>query len=245
MSEPLICEGCPAVLKPGAAFCAACGRARVPVAVRLPPLPPRSLFRAIWLYVGLLVVQLVIMAYARVSKDAFTAVLGGTLLFAVVTLGFYLPVRRQLASATGSFGLRWPWVLAIICGSVAIAAVVAGYVHGLSSLFGIHAPSELAGLEAHPWPWSIALIVILPPLVEELAFRGVIYGGLRTSLSVSESLVVSAFAFAMIHMSIPTMLTHFPLGLYLGWLRHRSGSLWPGILAHACHNAIFVAIAWS
>ncbi len=240
MSEPELCAGCSAALKPGATFCAACGRARVPV-----PPPRGSLFHAIWLYVGLLVVQLLLMVYARISKDAFSAEVGGTLLFAVVVLGFYLPVRRQVASATASFGLRWPWVIAIIVGSVAIAAVVAGYVHGLASLFGIHQPSDLAGLEGHPWPWSIALVVILPPLVEELAFRGVIYGGLRTSLSVGESLVVSSFAFAMIHMSIPTMLTHVPLGLYFGWLRHRSGSLWPGMLAHACHNMIFVVLAWS
>jgi len=240
VSVPAVCAGCGGALKPSAAFCAACGLACAPA-----PRAEGSLYRAITLYVALLAVQLVLMVYARVTKDAFTAEVGGTLLFAAVVLAFYLPVRRNLAGASRSFGLRWPWALAIVGGAVVIAAVVAGYVHGLSSLFGIHAPSELAGLEDHPWPWSIALVVILPPLVEELAFRGVIYGGLRTSLSVGESLIVSSFAFAMIHMSIPTMLTHFPLGLYFGWLRHRSGSLWPGMLAHACHNAVFIAIAWS
>lgn len=243
MSVPAVCAGCGGALKPSAAFCAACGRACVPAVVAPPA--EGSLFHAIKLYVALLVVQLLLMAYARLTKDAFTAEVGGTLLFAAAVLGFYLPVRRNLSSASRSFGLRWPWALAIAFGSVAIALLVAGYVHGLASLFGIHAPNELAGLEDHPWPWSIALVVILPPLVEELAFRGVIYGGLRTSLSVGESLIVSSFAFAMIHMSIPTMLTHFPLGLYFGWLRHRSGSLWPGVLAHACHNAVFIAIAWS
>jgi membrane protease YdiL (CAAX protease family) len=243
VSVPAICADCGGALKPSAAFCAACGRACAPV----PAAPPAqgSLVRAIMLYVALLVAQLAVMVYARVTKDAFPAEVGGTLLFAAAVLWFYLPVRQNLASTSRSFGLRWPWALAIVAGSVVIAAIVAGYVHGLASLFGIHAPSELAGLEDHPWPWSIALVVIVPPLVEELAFRGVIYGGLRTSLSVGESLIVSSFAFAMIHMSIPTMLTHFPLGLYFGWLRHRSGSLWPGMLAHACHNAVFVALAWT
>ena len=185
------------------------------------------------------------MAYARVTDDAFVADVGGTLLFAAAVLAFYLPVRKQLAGASRSFGLRWPWALAIIGGAAVVAAVVIGYVHGLASLFGIHAPNELAIFEGRPWMWSIALVVIVPPLVEELAFRGVIYGGLRSTLSVGESLVVSSFAFAMIHMSIPMLLTHFPLGLYFGWLRHRSGSLWPGMLAHACHNAIIVALAWT
>jgi membrane protease YdiL (CAAX protease family) len=243
VSVPAICAGCSGALKPSAAFCAACGLACTPPVVA--PHAGGSLVRAITLYVALLAVQLVLMIYARVTEDAFPAEVGGTLLFAVVVLAFYLPVRRNLASASRSFGLRWPWALAIVGGSVVIAAVVAGYVHGLASLFGIHAPSELAGLENHPWPWTIALVVIIPPLVEELAFRGVIYGGLRTSLSVGESLIVSSFAVGMIHMSFPTMLTHFPLGLYFGWLRHRSGSLWPGMLAHACHNAVFVVLAWT
>lgn len=240
MSEPAICTGCGGALKPGAAFCSGCGRALV-----VAPPPAGSLFGAIWLYVALLAVQLVVMAYAKLGDDPFGAEVGGTFLFAVAVLAFYVPLRRQLASASRSFGLRWPWALAIIGGALVIAAVVAGYVHGLAALFGIHVPSELAGLRDHAWPWTIALIVIIPPLVEELAFRGVIYGGLRTSLSVGESMIVSSFAFAMIHMSIPTMLTHFPLGLYFCWLRHRSGSLWPGMLAHACHNAVFVVIAWT
>ncbi len=234
------CTGCGGPLKPSAAFCAACGRA----VVASPPAERGTLFRAIWLYVGLLAVQLVLMIYTRVTDDTFTAEVGGTLLWAAVAVAFYLPMRAQLASASNSFGLAWPWVFGILGGSVVIAALVIGYVHGLSSLFDIHAPNELAELQKHPWPWSILLIVIVPPLTEELAFRGVIYGGLRQSLSVGESLIVSSFAFAMIHLSFPALLTHLPLGLYFGWLRHRSGSLWPGVMAHACHNAIVVALAW-
>lgn len=242
MSDRRPCPGCGAPLKPGAAFCSSCGRAAVTVVA---PAPAQgSLFHAIWLYVALLGVQLVVMAYARLTDNAFAADAGGTLLFAVATLAFYLPVRRHLAGASATFGLRWPWALAIVGGAVVIAAIVTAYIAGLTSLFGIHQPSTLEWLGDEPWPWTIALVVVMPPLVEELAFRGVIYSGLRTSLSVGESLVVSAFAFAMIHLSIPTMLTHFPLGLYFGWLRHRSGSLWPGVLAHACHNAIIVAWAW-
>lgn len=241
MSDPVSCAACGGPLKPGAAFCSACGRALV---IAPPPVEAGSLFRAIWLYVALLGVQLVVMAYARLSDDSFGAEAGGTLLFAVAVLAFYLPVRGHLAGASNSFGLRWPWAFAIVGGAVVIAALVHGYLHGLGALFGIHLPNELAALADHPRAWTIALVVVLPPLVEELAFRGVIYSGLRQSLSVGESLVVSSFAFGMIHLSIPSLLTHVPLGLYFGWLRHRSGSLWPGVLAHACHNAIVVAWAW-
>ena len=42
------------------------------------------------------------------------------------------------------------------------------------------------------------------------------------------------------------LLTHVPLGIYLGWLRHRSGSLYPSMVAHFLHNAFVVtAEVWA
>jgi membrane protease YdiL (CAAX protease family) len=77
---------------------------------------------------------------------------------------------------------------------------------------------------------------VLPPVVEELAFRGLIYTGLRKTLGVSESFIISSFAFALLHMSLPALITHLPLGLYFCFLRHRSQSLWPSMFAHCLHN---------
>lgn len=84
-----------------------------------------------------------------------------------------------------------------------------------------------------------------PALQEELAFRGLIYGGLRTTLTISEAFIITSFAFAMLHLSIPSLVTHLPLGLYLCWLRERSGSLWPGVLAHFCHNLGVCLLEWT
>jgi membrane protease YdiL (CAAX protease family) len=93
--------------------------------------------------------------------------------------------------------------------------------------------------------WAIVLTVIAPPLEEELGFRGLMYGALRDKLTVTETFLISSFAFALLHLSVPALLTHVPLGLYLCWLRHRSGSLWPPIFAHACHNAGVIIAEWS
>jgi membrane protease YdiL (CAAX protease family) len=80
-------------------------------------------------------------------------------------------------------------------------------------------------------------------VIEELAFRGIMFGALlRAQFSPRETVLLTAFAFALLHLSIPSLVTHVPLGLYFGWLRQRSGSLWPGMLAHACHNAGVLAI---
>jgi membrane protease YdiL (CAAX protease family) len=82
----------------------------------------------------------------------------------------------------------------------------------------------------------LGLIALAPPVFEELAFRGLIYGALAKSLRRSEAYMISSFAFAMLHLSVPSLLTHLPLGLYFCWLRERSGSMYPSMFAHCCHN---------
>ena len=92
--------------------------------------------------------------------------------------------------------------------------------------------------------WAVLLIAVVPPLIEEIGFRGLVYGALRKTMTVGEAALVSSFAFAILHLSIPALLTHWPLGLYFCWLRQRSQSLWPGVFAHACHNLGCLVLFW-
>ena len=77
---------------------------------------------------------------------------------------------------------------------------------------------------------------MFPPLSEELAFRGIIYSGLLRTLGRWESVLISSFAFALLHLSPMVLVTHLPLGIYFCLLRQRSQSLWPSMFAHALHN---------
>ena len=231
-----MCRRCGGALKPGAAFCSACGsRVHAPAS--------GAMAVAIGLYLALLGVQAATLIAARLDADLFDVLVVGEIAMAVVVVLFYRPARARLASLSARAGLRWHWYALLVAAAVPIAAGVLGYVHGLSTLLGVHVPSELETFEGHHIGWAIALIVIVPPLVEELAFRGVLYGALREVMTVRETMIVSSFLFALLHLSIPSLLTHMPLGLYLAWLRERTGSLWPGVFAHACHNALVVVAA--
>jgi membrane protease YdiL (CAAX protease family) len=56
----------------------------------------------------------------------------------------------------------------------------------------------------------------------------------------------SAMLFAMFHMSWPSPIPIFLLGLVLGWLRLRTQNLWPGIVLHSLFNQVaFLALLWS
>lgn len=225
------CGGCGAVYKPAAQFCAACG------ARRAPPAPPSELSFVIKFFVALLVTMLpgiVYVVHFDGSPFAADVALSGALL--VVTLAFALARRSLWMSlyATPGFGPRG--YLAIVLVAPVVLAVVLAYVRGLGRAFDIHVPDELEVYAGHHVAWMILLVAVLPPLVEELAFRGVMFTGLMRSLRVSEAFVISSLAFALLHMSLPAVVTHLPLGLYFCWLRHRCGSLWPSMLAHALHN---------
>lgn len=85
------------------------------------------------------------------------------------------------------------------------------------------------------------------PIAEELLFRGLLFGVVRdTRLGLSGTLVTTAALWAALHMqySLYGLIAIFFIGIYLGWLRERTGSLIPPMVCHALYNgAIVVALA--
>lgn len=246
VDAPAFCPFCGARSKPGASFCVACGRARVDVAPPVEPAPgttrpgARDAWRdfrvALGLFTAFLIVQVISGVAFHLDRRVFTVIVLGTIGFAIATLAYALARRELVWPGLARIGMSLPGLLAIVAASPVIVWLVATYVRVLASSFGVHVPDELEGLKEHGFGVAILLVAVAPPLTEELAFRGVILGSLRRHLRPGEALVLSSFAFAIAHLSIPSLITHLPLGLYFGWLAVRSGSLWPGILAHACHN---------
>lgn len=87
--------------------------------------------------------------------------------------------------------------------------------------------------------------VLVAPLFEELLFRGLLLQVVWQYLRVAwVAIVVSALVFGLVHMAqpqdVPPLVT---LGLALGYLRVRTGSLWPGIVLHAAFNGRTIALA--
>jgi uncharacterized protein len=85
------------------------------------------------------------------------------------------------------------------------------------------------------------------PIAEELLFRGLLFGVLRESwLGFAGTLMTTAALWSALHMqySLYGLIAIFFIGLYLGWLRERTGSLVPPIICHALYNGtIVVALA--
>ncbi|MDP1753829.1 MAG: type II CAAX endopeptidase family protein [Reyranella sp.] len=90
---------------------------------------------------------------------------------------------------------------------------------------------------------GLALLAGLAPLVEELVFRGLLYGWLAGRWGAGIAVIGSSLAFAAAHVELAHVILVLPLGLMFGWLRWRSGSLWPSLVAHMANNGLAVVAA--
>jgi membrane protease YdiL (CAAX protease family) len=85
----------------------------------------------------------------------------------------------------------------------------------------------------------IASVAVVIPLCEELFFRGALFGGLRRGRAEGMAVLASAAFFALSRFVQPSaVVSGFVLGLLAGWVRGRSGSLLPAVLANAAYSVV-------
>jgi membrane protease YdiL (CAAX protease family) len=108
------------------------------------------------------------------------------------------------------------------------------------SIFGPFDEGSLAefwdGSRAAQFAANFLVIAVLAPIFEELMFRGLGYG-LLEPFGAGTAIVVTGVLFGLVHgyaYVLPVFITY---GLALGWLRSRTGSIYPGVLAHSATNA--------
>jgi membrane protease YdiL (CAAX protease family) len=127
--------------------------------------------------------------------------------------------------------------LSLACGSAAdlFASGPGTVIHAVSSaLHGASLPALAAALVA---------LCLLPAMAEEGLFRGLVQTRLAERWGRTPAIVVAAAAFGLLHLDAVQGTVAFVVGLYLGWLADRWGSIRPTIAAHAANNALFVALS--
>ncbi len=95
-------------------------------------------------------------------------------------------------------------------------------------------------------PAAIFSIALMPALCEELAFRGVVYGGYRKNCRPAGAIFISALLFGLMHGNINQLVYAFIIGIALALLAEATGSIWPTIMVHFLINlravvAMFIA----
>jgi sodium transport system permease protein len=92
------------------------------------------------------------------------------------------------------------------------------------------------------WSWSVYVVALAIVMAagQEIAFRGFIFAGLLMRMRPWPAILVSSFLFAAFHANVFLMPPLFLMGVLLGVLALRSGSLYPGMILHAsCYVVLF------
>lgn len=80
---------------------------------------------------------------------------------------------------------------------------------------------------------SLLCFAVAPAFSEEWLFRGYVQTRLAQRWSPWLAILVSSLLFAVIHLDPVHVISVFPIGLWLGYISWRSGSIIPAMLAHA------------
>jgi len=89
----------------------------------------------------------------------------------------------------------------------------------------------------------LVALTIVPAACEEWAFRGFLQRVLRGALGPRSALWGSAILFAAFHVDPLGLPSRVVVGLSLGLVYERFGSLWPGMAIHAAYNFMVLCVS--
>ena len=126
---------------------------------------------------------------------------------------------------------------------IVIAAIVlfvmAGYVNACSMIvFQNLLDVSLKEISGHPLEAMIA-VAIMPALIEEVLFRGIIYRGISDK---KIAIFISAITFALLHMNFNQMCYAFVMGLFFAVVIYITDNLTVSIALHMLFNAFTVIL---
>ncbi|MHC4960228.1 MAG: lysostaphin resistance A-like protein [Planctomycetota bacterium] len=168
--------------------------------------------------------------------------LGTVALVVAVSLGLVLLwfVRARVANERGPVGRRVSQGVIVVWAAL---PVVYGAAFLVSKLSGSQEPQESVNYmieRKEGWQNMIVFAALVAPLLEEVAFRGLLYPALRQGIGVRGAVVVSAVIFGAAH----GLLFMLPLALFgaaLALLVERNGSVLSCVVAHSLFNLLTVS----
>lgn len=171
-------------------------------------------------------------------------------IFGLVVL--FVKVRRHAPlSALGLRRVSWRWIAAAI--PFAFLAFVLEGVTGLLSrtLFPAAPSNQCVDIRsAYQGALWLALlgVAVVAPLVEEIVFRGMVFGWLQQRVPLAAAVIISAALFSLEHISfleVTLFLPIFTAGVVLAILYHHAKSVWPTVIVHGTFNLIATLVLFN
>ena len=164
-------------------------------------------------------------------------IVGNIALIALFLSLHYCPISRHYVRTK-------PWKVALWCCIASLGTILPSLwledhlsflpdlTNGMKGMFGT--------------PLGYLAIVVCAPICEEIVFRGAVIRALMNwKPNWKLAVVISALLFSIAHLNPAQMPHAFLLGLLLGWVFVRTGSVVPGIIIHGVNNLTVYIIASS
>ena len=160
-----------------------------------------------------------------------------------------------------TYRLSWPPVVSLIAAAVmglgAWAIAHESFVFAQAAGIGVLDEERInqvlrtvGKLREAPSLLVLAAFALTPAVVEELCFRGYLFSALSRVLSPPRTIILTAVLFGLFHvltgnaLLIERFIPSTLMGLILGWVAYRTGSVIPGIAIHFVHNALLMMVAY-
>ena len=200
-------------------------------------------FIAIQLIVGFIVTM--VWKLITKSEDTTTAmVITSTVATGVVTIVIFLLARWAEVSPHWLRTRPWmvlTWSVIAALGALIPSAWLQEQIPELPNLVENEFDMILSNR------WGYLAIGLLAPLSEEIVLRGAVLrsllnkpllAGRSERVNAWTAIAISALFFALIHFN-PVQMPHaFTIGLLLGWMYWRTGSILPGVAYHWANNSM-------
>lgn len=161
----------------------------------------------------------------------------------LITIFVFL--KKGWASHSRDYLASRPWATLLWVVVAAIGIIIPSM--GLGELFKVDMPGELQMMFVRMMhnPFGYVAIGVIVPFAEEIVFRGAI---LRNLLRLFDgkpwaAILISAVIFGLVHGNSAQFLNASLLGILLGWMFYRTGSIIPGFVLHWVNNTVVYVVA--
>jgi sodium transport system permease protein len=162
------------------------------------------------------------------------------------TVGFSRFLRLDFRE---TFALRRPplrgFLAAVILGVSAWVVVAAANFWIEEHIFSTPArlAEEMAAFFPEPtdlfsWIWLMLLVAVSPAICEEALCRGFLFSSLRDRIAPWALILLTGLLFGVLHLSLYRLFGTTMLGIVLGLLVYKTGSIWTAVIFHALNNGI-------
>ena len=166
------------------------------------------------------------------------------IILGVITFRFTWLNRKEILPVLRFNNFKWYLLLGVIVFAGLSSALVNVSMRQVNVTFFNSDVNYFHAYRLYYFPTALMIysIAFIPAIFEELAFRGVLYNYCSNFLEDKLVVAVTAVLFAIMHLSLLSLIWLIPFGFFIGHLRRKYNTLWYGIAFHFAFNLTAVLI---